>query len=215
MKYYCGATVWGTLDKFTQKTTENGKSYIEFFIHCPHVQLGNVKILGRLWGEDTVSEFMEDVRIGKIKKNIELRLEGSFQQYSGRGNEARTSFNFYRYGFGPLKEKKAAFRLVGEVVSFGADAGADVGTRRTVSLPQSNDFHPLRVRIIQEQKEDFEPKEEIFEVYVPNVILLEIPGSPMPGQAVRLKGYLENPEDEFCDSSGIQKPVVNALEILE
>ena len=201
MKFYNGATIWGKLDKFSRETTATGKAYIEIFVHCQHVQYGNVRILGRIWGQDAVDEFNDNVSSNKIKKGTDIRLEGNIQQYNGKDEVIKTTFNFYRCEPIPLKEYKAAFRLVGEVVSFGADVGVE-------------DLQPLRVKIIQEQKEDFEPKEETFEVYVPNVVLLEIPGSPMPGQAVRLKGYLENPEDEFGDSSGIQRPVVKQLEIL-
>lgn len=207
MKFYNGATIWGKLDKFSRETTQGGKAYIEIFVHCQHAQYGNVRILGRIWGQDAVDEFDDNVEIGKIKKGSDLRLEGNIQQYSGRNEAIKTSFNFYRCEPIPLKEYKAAFRLVGEVVSFGYGAGA-----KTVG---AEDFQPLRVRIIQEQKEDFEPKEEVFEVYVPNVVMLEIPGSPMPGQAVRLKGYIENPEDEFGDTSGVQRPIVKVLEVLD
>lgn len=206
MKFYNGATIWGKIDKFSQETTATGKAYIEIFVHCQHAQYGNVRILGRIWGQGAVDEFNSNVSTGKIKKGSDLRLEGNIQQYNGRNEAIKTSFNFYRCEPIPLKEYKAAFRLVGEMVSFGADGGDKyVG---------AENLKPLRVQVIQEQKEDFEPKEEIFEVYVPNVVLLEIPGSPMPGQAVRLKGYIENPEDEFGDSSGVQRPVVKQLEIL-
>lgn len=213
MKFYNGATIWGKLDKFSRETTQGGKPYIEIFLHCQHAQYGNVRILGRIWGQDAVDEFINNVSTGKVKKGSDLRLEGNIQQYNGRNEAIKTSFNFYRCEQIPLKEYKAAFRLVGEVVSFGVDAGA-----KTVGADPSTgsgcNAIPLRVRVIQEQKEDFEPKEEIFEVSVPNVVLLEISGSPMPGQAVRLKGYIENPEDEFGDSSGVQRPIVKQLEIL-
>lgn len=207
MKFYNGATIWGKLDKFSRETTATGKAYIEIFVHCQNPQYGSVRILGRIWGQDAVDEFTSNVSTGRIKKGSDLRLEGNIQQYNGRNEAIKTSFNFYRCEPIPLKEYKAAFRLVGEVVSFGSDAGAkNVG---------AEDFQPIRVRVIQEQKEDFEPKEEIFEVYVLNVVMLEIPGSPLPGQAVRLKGYLENPEDEFGDTTGIQRPIVKQMEILD
>ena len=208
MKFYNGATIWGKLDKFSRETTNSGKPYVEIFVHCQHTQYGNVRILGRIWGKDAVDEFNSNVSTGKIKKGTDLRLEGNIQQYNGRNEAIKTSFNFYRCEPIPLKEYKAAFRLVGEVVSFGVDAEADPSTGSGCNAM------PLRVRVIQEQKEDFTPKEEIFEVYVPNVVLLEISGSPMSGQSVRLKGYIENPEDEFGDTSGVQRPIVKQMEIL-
>lgn len=206
MKFYNGATVWGKLDKFSRETTSAGKAYIEIFVHCQHAQYGNVRILGRIWGQDAIDEFTDNVSTGKIKKGSDLRLEGNIQQYNGRNEAVKTSFNFYRCEPISLKEYKAAFRLVGEVVSFDTDSKGE--------QDQSGDLQPLRIKIILDQKEGFEPKEEIFKVCVPNVVLLEMPGSPMPGQAVRLKGYIENPEDEFGDTIGVQMPVVKELEIL-
>lgn len=194
IKHYNGATVWGILDKFARKLTDNGKPYLDIFIHCQHAQYGNVKILGRIWGKELVDEFMDDVQNGRIKKGVELRLEGNFQQYDGHDGTVRTSFNFYRYEFGPLKECKAAFRLVGEVISFEDDK--------------------LKILITQEQKGDFEPKQERFEVVVPSIVQLEMPGNLVPGQMVRVKGYMEMEEDEFGDSKEYQHPVVKQLEIV-
>ena len=61
MKFYNGATIWGKLDKFSRETTATGKAYIEIFVHCQHVQYGNVRILGRIWGQDAVDEFNDNV----------------------------------------------------------------------------------------------------------------------------------------------------------
>ncbi|GAB63075.1 MAG: hypothetical protein DWB56_06855 [Candidatus Jettenia sp.] len=45
MNHYNGATVWGVLDKFTWEKTETGKDYLEVFIECQNVVLGNVRVL--------------------------------------------------------------------------------------------------------------------------------------------------------------------------
>ena len=171
------------------------------FALCQHAQYGNVRVLGRIWGSDAVAGFNGNVASGKIVKGSDVRLEGNIQQYNGKNEIIKTTFNFYRCEPMALKEYKAAFRLTGEVVSFGDDAAEVEG------------FRPLRVRILQEKKEDFEGKEEVFEVYVPRIVLLEMPTDPAPGQTVRLKGYIENPEDEFGDATGKQLPVVRKLEI--
>lgn len=196
IKHYNGATVWGCLDKFANKMTENSKPFTEVFVHCQHPAYGGVKVLGRIWSKDVIDAFMDDVKKGKIKKGVELRLEGNMQQYNGRNEAVRTSFNFYRYEFGPLKERKAAFRLVGEVVSFADDK--------------------LKILVIQEQKEDFEPRREEFEVTVPTIVQLEMPVNLAlaPGQTVRVKGYMEMEEDEFGEAKEFQRPVVKQLEII-
>jgi len=192
--HYNGATIWGILDKFARKISDGGKPYVEIFIHCQHTQYGNVKVLGRIWGKDVSDAFMDDVREGKMKKGVELRLEGNMQQYRDKGENVRTSFNFYRYEFGPLKERKAAFRLVGEVVSFDDDK--------------------LKVLVIQEQKENFEPKQEEFEVVVPKIVQLEMPGNLESGTTVRIKGYLQCEEDEFGEAKEYQRPVVKQVEMV-
>lgn len=201
LRFYNGATVWGKLDKFSKETTTTGKAYVEIFVLCQHAQYGNVRILGRIWGQDAVNEFNGNVAAGKIKKGVDLRLEGNIQQYSGKSEAIKTTFNFYRCEPIPLQEYKAAFRLTGEVVSF-STTGVKV-----------DGFQPLRIRIIQEQKETFDPKEETFEVYVPSIVMLEITNDPKPGQAVKLKGYIENPIDEYGEAVGAQMPVVRKLEI--
>lgn len=191
-KHYNGATVWGILDKFARKITDSGRPYLEIFIHCQHAQYGNVKVLGRIWGKDVVDGFMDEVKDGKIKKGVELRLEGNMQQYNGRNEDVRTSFNFYRYEFGPLKERKAAFRLVGEVVTFEDDK--------------------LKILVIQEQKENFESKQDEFEVVVPKIVQLEMPVNLESGTTVRIKGYLQCEEDEFGESKENQRPVVKQVD---
>lgn len=201
LRFYNGATVWGKLDKFSKETTSTGKAYVEIFVLCQHAQYGNVRVLGRIWGGEAVAGFNSNVAAGKIVKSSDVRLEGNIQQYSGKNEAIKTTFNFYRCEPMDLKEYKAAFRLTGEVVSFSDEAAEVEG------------FRPLRVRILQEKKDDFERKEEVFEVYIPKIVLLEMANDPAPGQTVRLKGYIENPEDEFGDATGKQLPVVRKLEI--
>lgn len=196
-KHYNGTTVWGTLDKFANKMTENNKSFIEIYVHCQHPEYGNVKVLGRIWSKDVIDDFMKHVKDGTIKRGTELRLEGNIQQYDGRNDVIRTSFNFYRFEFGPLKERKAAFRLVGKVVSF------------------NEDEDKLKILIIQEQKENFEPRQDEVEVIVPKIIQLEMPGNLETDTLIRIKGYLQCEEDEFGEAKEYQRPVVKQLEIIE
>lgn len=187
MNHYNGATVWGTLDKFQWEKTETGKDYLEIFVDCQHASLGNVRVLGRIWKQDVGEALLK-----QFQRGSEMRLEGNIQQYQGRNEVTRTTFNFYRFRPGPLKEKKAAFRLVGEVKWFEGNC--------------------LKVLVRQEAKEGYEKKEEVFEVFVPNEILLGIT-EPSVGELVRLKGYIAHEEDEFGDAKGPQRPVVRQLEI--
>ncbi|GJQ44285.1 MAG: hypothetical protein DWB56_06850 [Candidatus Jettenia sp.] len=106
----------------------------------------------------------------------------------------RTTFNFFRIQPGLMKEKKAAFRLVGEVEGFEGNS--------------------LKVLVRQEAKEGYEEKEEVFEVFVPDDVLL-LSKDPSLGTLVRLKGYIQAEEDEFGDRKGPQQPIVKELEIIE
>lgn len=195
MNHYNGATVWGQLDKYSWKKTETGKPYLEMFVNCIHAQWGNVRLLGRIWKKD-----IGEILTARYKHGDEMRLEGNIQQYQGRNEITRTTFNFWDVKPGPLKEQKAAFRLVGEVQEF-----------HTIT----NDGTPLlKILVVQDQKDDFERKEEEFEVYVPNEVLLEANGNPVEGQIVRVKGYLVAEEDEFGGGKGPQRPVVRCLEVI-
>lgn len=189
-RHYNGATIWGTLEKYKLEYTEKRKSYIELYINCPHASYGNVHILGRLWEKELDFESFQ----ARYKKDDEIRLEGNLQQYKGRNEVTRTSFNFYRVQPGPLKEKKAAFRLVGEVVSYADQV--------------------LKI-LVRQKNEGYETKEEVFEVFVPLIASLELQKDPEPGRPIRVKGYIEIEEDEFGDALGPQRPVVKQLELID
>lgn len=190
IKHYNGATVWGTLDKYEKKDTETGKPYLDLFVSCQHMQYGNVRVLGRVWGEDNILQFTE-----KFQRNSEIRLEGNIQQYTGRNEQIKTTFNFYKFNHGPLKEQKAAFRLTGIVQS----------------------YEPGVLEImVRQQNEGYQPKEEIFKVSVSLEASLSLgeSGDPSPGDTIRVKGYLQVEEDEFGDTKGPQMPVVKQMEII-
>ncbi len=124
---------------------------------------------GRIWNNDIANQCTK-----QFKKCDGVRLEGNIQQYVGRNEVVRTTFNFFRIQPGLMKEKKAAFRLVGEVEGFEGNS--------------------LKVLVRQEAKEGYEEKEEVFEVFVPDDVLL-LSKDPSLGTLVRLKGYIQAEED--------------------
>lgn len=189
MNHYNGATVWGIVDKVEDKETENGKAYLEILVGCPHAVHGNVRVLGRIWGDANIKAFQADFRKGSL-----VRLEGNMQQYQGRNDVTRTNFNFFRFQPGPLKEMKAAFRLVGQVQGLNDDK--------------------LLLTVCPEAREGYTAKAEEIEVTLPTEVLLDAGGSPEPGQQVRVKGYMVQEEDEFGETTGDQRPVVKQMEIL-
>lgn len=190
MKHYNGCTIWGLLDKYEKKDTETGKPYLEVFVNCQHPQYGGVRVLGRVWGADNIQQFTE-----MYKRNSEMRLEGNLQQYLGRNDEVKTTFNFFKFNYGPLKEQKAAFRLTGIVQSYAEG---------------------ILKLLIRQENEGYAPKEEIFTVMVSLEASLSVGelGDPVTGDLVRVKGYLQIEEDEFGDPKGPQMPIVKQMEIL-
>lgn len=190
------AHVWGTLEKYQQKTTEGaGKPYLEVFIDCEHAEYGNVRCLGFIWGAENVTYFKKD-----YKRGAEVRLSGGIQQYKGRGDATRTTFNFYLIKPGPIKEKKAAFIIVGEVVSY-----EDERLTIRIKIPPGNSGGT-----------EYPSREETLTVRLPHEIILagEENDYPDPGKLISVKGYLMQEEDEFGDATGPQQPVVKELKYL-
>ena len=194
MKHYNGCTIWGILDKYEEKETETGKPFLEVFVNCQHHQYGNVRVLGRVWGKDNMLQFTEMFRRGS-----EIRLEGNMQQYTGRNGQVKTTFNFYKFNYGPLKEQKAAFRLTG-----------------IVQEPETQDAASMLKLLVRQENEGYAPKDEIFTVIISTEASLSLNGSNDPGlgDLVRVKGYLQVEEDEFGDTKGPQMPVAKNMEII-
>jgi hypothetical protein len=184
--------VWGVLQKCEKKTTDDsGAPYLEIRIDCQHDEHGSVQVLGFVWGKGNVETFREMYKTGDA-----LRVSGGVQQYASRKtNAVKTSFNLYSFKDGPLKERKATFILVGEVVSLVGET-----LKILVSIPASKKYAA---------------KKDEFVVSVPNSILLMADKTPEKGQTVSVKGYIVQKEDEYGETVGSQRPVVKELFIKE
>lgn len=190
MKHFNGANVWGVLHEFAKKTTENGKAYIEVSVNCPHPKYGNVRVFGRLWGEDKAELFAKSFMPGQ-----KVNLKGNLAQYKNKKERTCTNFNFYivepwdsesdRH-----KSSRATFILVGEVTRF--EDGKDEG-RLVVAVRREG------------------ASEESFEVFIPAQTLLDI-SYPEPGKLYRVKGVMAQEEDEFGDVVRYSRPVVAGME---
>ena len=192
MKHCNRAHVWGVLQKCEEKTTDDsGAPYLEIRIDCQHNEHGSVQVLGFVWGKVNVEAFREMYKTGDA-----LRVSGGVQQYASRKtNAVKTSFNLYSFKDGPLKERKATFILVGEVVSLVGET-----LKILVSIPASKKYAA---------------KKDEFVVSVPNSILLMADKTPEKGQTVSVKGYIVQKEDEYGETVGSQRPVVKELFIKE
>lgn len=182
------ANVWGILEKYKKKFDVNEKPYLEVFLDCSHAEYGRVRILGRIWGKGQVEDFMF-----RFKPKDEVRLGGNMQQYE-RKKVVRSSFNLYKFNSGPIKERKAAFIMIGEVVSLEGET--------------------LKIRIVHKLENGSIDREETFEVTVPKDALLDCDASPEAGKLVKLKGYIMQREDDFGEPLGPQQPVVKMLDVI-
>jgi hypothetical protein len=192
MKHCNRAHVWGVLQKCEEKTTDDsGAPYLEIRIDCQHDEHGSVQVLGFVWGRNNFETFRKMYKVG-----AEVRVSGGVQQYVFRKtNAVKTSFNLYSFKDGPLKERKATFILVGEVVSLVGEI-----LKILVSIPASKKYAA---------------KKDEFVVSVPNSILLMADKTPEKGQTVSVKGYIVQKEDEYGETVGSQRPVVKELFIKE
>ncbi|MCP4259072.1 MAG: hypothetical protein GY774_16425 [Planctomycetes bacterium] len=212
MKHCNRANVWGVLDKYKEKSTEeNGRPYLEVFIDCRHNTYGSVRVLGFIWGKAGVEDFKANFTRGD-----ELRFSGGIQQYAGRKKVTRTTFNFYILKPGPVKEYKAAFILVGDVVSLEGETleilikneyRSDVqkGNRSGTQKGNKSDVQ-------KGNRSGFQP--DTFKIHLPRDVLLDLNKTPESGQTISAKGYIIHPEDEFGDATGPQQPVIKELKFL-
>lgn len=190
MKHCNIANVWGLIEKHEKKSTHpNNNPYIETVIDCQHTKFGNVSALCFVWGETAVANFNTSYKTGN-----EIRLIGAMQQYKGRHDTLKTTFNIFRLKPGPIAERKAAFILVGEVEELDGDR--------------------LDILIKHPSSEARAAREENIIIHLPQAVLLSLDRDPEEGALVCAKGYLMHQEDDFGGETAPQRPVVKKLEIL-
>lgn len=193
IKHYNGGIVMGIISKVTPEVTKEKKPYLELLVDCPNPIHGNVRVLARIWGKSV------DLFKASFKQGSMARLQGNIQQYDDKNGNRRTSFNFFQFSPGPLKEMKAVFILTGEVEKYQDDPSTSSGQ--------------VTIRIVQVDGNGKITNEEDIEVYVPGEVLLTT-GEPEPGQTVKVKGYLVQKENEFGEAEGVMRCEVKEMEVL-
>ncbi len=194
MKHFNQTTVKGVLHEFTRKTSEkkNGKRrFLELVVNCPHPQYGNVRVFGRLWGDEKVKSFMESFRNGDS-----IKLVGNMAQYRDKSDEVKTNFSFFSFEpWDPSSDKhphkRATFIFQGEAVSFD-----DSGREARLSI---------KVRL---ENDSFQ-KEDVFELSAGKAC--DAFTAPEPGNLVRVKGRIIQDEDEYGDIVIPSRPVIEEL----
>lgn len=192
-KHFNQAIIWGQIHEFKRKTSEpNNKYFIELSVKCPFPKYGNVRVFGRIWGEELVEEFMKAFKPGDL-----VRLQGAFSQYKDKDGNAQTNFSFYRAdAWDPANDKhthkRATFRLLGEVNAY--ESLAEGGRLfLTVKLENENSKYD---------------REDIFEIFVPEGVSLDFGAEYPASTLVRVKGVISQEEDEFGDVTVPSRPVI-------
>lgn len=197
MKHFNRANIWGQLTSVEEKTTEGGgKPYIEIQVNCQHPRYGAVIAFGRLWGANNCEEF----RASGIKTGETVSLTGVLAQYKGRNDATRTNFSFFRLArWNPAESKhsfkRATFILLGEVTAYEEAVG-----------------HAKIFLKVRQEPEGYDAREDVFELHVPPGLVLDPLIQAHPGALVRVKGELEQEEDEYGDVTTHARPVIRSLE---
>ncbi len=182
MRHFNSAHVWGLLKEFKEKETANGKAYVDVVIDCSSEKYGNVRAFGRLWGK-FVQEFLEDFRPGDL-----VAMRGMLSQYEGRKGAIRTNFTLYgaehwEPADSKHKHRRAAFILATEVLDID-----DSGEETVVHVrfgPQNGD-----------------PEEYVIALHPDKILDIEA------GGIWRLKGAIEQDEDEWGEVTRAARPVI-------
>lgn len=191
MKHFNRAFVWGTLIKAENKETENNKPYLDVELDCESSSYGRVKAFARVWGKNIVASAQ------KFKKGDKIKLTGVVDQYDGR-NGRKTNFQIYKVDpWDPQKDKhthqRATFILAGDVIEF--KDGEDEGILK------------LKIRI---ETEGQPTKEKEFHLSVPADVCSELT-APEPGTTVKVKGRIQQDEDDCGDVTKWARPVISEI----
>ncbi len=190
MKHFNAAHIWGVVRDLKKLKSKNGKPYLELQVDCPSARYGPVRAFCRMWQVEKVDEF---VRL--CKPTNEVKLSGVLSQYNGRDGNVKTNFTiFSAEPWNPEqsrhRHKRAVFILLGEII--------DVADEEQETV--------LTVRLKREGVD-----EERFCLYLSDETLISY-GRPEVGRIYRLKGAMVQEEDQWGETRGPLKPVVEELQ---
>jgi len=199
-KHFNKGVVFGRLAGLERKRSENGKPYIQIYLECPNDLHGDAKVYGRMWGEDRIDGFMAGLnKDGKLMMGTPLRLEGFFSQYDAEDGRRLNNYTFFSWKtYEKDEEYRATFILRGRVQDVYENEDGEGVIHLHLSRPGTND----------------QTVEEDFILYAEN--RQDIHGL-QEGQEVDIKGLIaeKGEEDYFGETSGIFRPYIKVLKVVE
>ena len=200
MIHYNAAHIWGTIHDIENKETENNKKpYLEVQVNCPSSKYGNIRAFCRVWGEQRVNSILKHFSVGD-----RINARGMVSQYVGRHKVIKTNFTIFDIFFwNPAEDKhkdaRSAFILSGECDAFEAATGDTPGR--------------LSIRVVRTDEDETKVlSDETFVVEFPKHMAIDLGGEPAVGSTYRVKGSLQQEEDEFGELTVPSRPVVMGIQ---
>lgn len=189
----------GSQTLYRKSLKKNHKKYLQIQLECPNTLHGDIKVYGRLWGDDRIEELLRTLnQDGKLMKGTALRLEGFFGQYDGEDDRRLNNYTFFKWHLFEGAEYRAVFILTGKIEDIHETEDDEGCVHLHIARQGVNE---------QTVEEDFllfaEDKAEIADL--------------RDGQTIQAKGLIaeKGEEDYFGGSSGIFKAYVKEVKILE
>ena len=203
MKHYNSGHVWGRVVNAEEKSgkvregnkRKTGTPYLSLEIQCPNDVYGDITTFGRIWGRKKIDEFLALYRRDTAAA---YHLQGFFSQYT-REAKVLSNYTVFKFSTSAQSDFRAAFILVGEVLSTGCEEEMGV----------------INLHVLREGSEGYEDMEEEFKVYTLNA--QEVHGLNQ-GDALKVKGVLRYPEelDHYGDNTGgTVRPYVMEMQTIE
>jgi len=173
MKHFNAGHVWGRVAEIKEETSTKKTPYLQILIEVPNENFGNVKVYGRLWGEEKITAFKAH---HQAHPEESYHFRGFFNQYE-KGGVRYSNYTFYDWNAANGKEYRATFVLVGDVTKTEAVDGEG----------------KIYLYLLREGQKGYKDMEETFEVYI---------GTPddlammQPGMMIEIKGLLKTKEPE-------------------
>lgn len=203
-KHFNKATVYGSLLQAPDlKYTPNGKGYLSLQLQCPNDLHGNVRVYGKLWG-DNLEPLLQQMTPGN-----KIRMEGVLQQYEREDDQKIiTNFNFFSWRPCVKKEEgelRAVFVLVVEVNEVAAVSSVEGGPI---------DEWELLVMFEQEATDKRQARSELLLLHAEKSIFGSIDPENLQGALVQISGVLEQPEDYFGNTTKATRPMIKEMKVV-
>lgn len=185
-----GVVFASVLKKPVRKQTDGGSVYASIQLQCPNALHGDVRVWGKLWG-DQVSEALLHMSAGD-----KIRLEGVVQQYDGKHGRV-TNFSFWAYRDcleNEIEDLRAVYIVVGDVVAIDSLAAKE-------EIPEMICL-TIRYQSGKEGESQYDPERYQFLLDATDSIA-QMLTEDLIGKRVKVSGVLRQIKDYFEDEIAI------------